>query len=462
MLEECPVLGWAASGGMALTGRADGPPVVSPAPAFGLLTTAVDELSAVTRAIGVEVRADAGELLTGRAALAGFGRRGRVSAGGSARLLRAADGWCAVNLSRPDDVAAVPAIVRVVRGAERRMTEEDPGGADGANEIWDALEHAAARSEAADLADAAQLLGVPAAALPASVGSVDTLGGEWPPVRVTRIGDRSACARLAGAVVVDLSSMWAGPLCARLLGLAGADVIKVETPNRPDGARAGERRFFDWLHGGHRSVAVDFRSETGRQALAALLAAADVVIEASRPRALAALGLAPEMIPHRAGQVWLSITGYGRGDGGQAGLVAFGDDAAVAGRLVGWARGTGRAGDVEPVFCVDAIADPLTGLCGAIAVARSVASGGGELIDLSMRSVAAAFARAPSVGHGPHSLRMQVAAAGGPDAMVTCGWLGQEQAVLLPRAPADGMAGGAAEMGADTASVLAWLAAGHA
>src|ERR1700729_1591723 len=85
MLEGCPVLGWAASGGMALTGRADGAPVGSPAPAFGLLA--------------------------GRAAVAGFRRRGRVSAGGSARLLRAADGWCAVNLSRGDDVEAVPAII---------------------------------------------------------------------------------------------------------------------------------------------------------------------------------------------------------------------------------------------------------------------------------------------------------------------------------------------------------------
>ena len=157
----------------------------------------------------------------------------------------------------------------------------------------------------------------------------------------------SAGARLAGAVVVDLSSMWAGPLCARLLGLAGADVIKVETPGRPDGARAGERRFFDWLHGGHRSVVVDFRSESGRHALGALIAAADVVIEASRPRALAQLGLAPEMIPHREGQVWLSITGYGRGDPAASELVAFGDDAAVAGGLVGWTgTGLGDDGDV--------------------------------------------------------------------------------------------------------------------
>src|SRR5580693_7699185 len=117
MLERCPVLGWAASGGMALTGQADGTPVASPAPAFGLLSAVVSELAAVTRSTGVEVRADPGELLAGRAAVAGFRRRGRVSAGGSARLLRAADGWCAVNLSRGDDVEAVPAIIGWLGGA---------------------------------------------------------------------------------------------------------------------------------------------------------------------------------------------------------------------------------------------------------------------------------------------------------------------------------------------------------
>jgi hypothetical protein len=453
MLEECPVLGWAASGGMALTGYADGAPAASPAPAFGLLASLAGELAAVTRATGVEVRADPGELVAGRAALAGFRRRGQVSAGGSARLLRAADGWCAVNLSRDDDVAAVPAIIGALGVSGR--------GADG---VWGELEAAALGTRAEVLAETAQLLGVPAGALPSAARPAAGVsgpgpGGGWWPGRSGRIASPSAGTRLAGAVVVDLSSMWAGPLCARLLGLAGADVIKVEAASRPDGARAGERRFFDWLHAGHRSVVLDFRAASGRRALAALLATADVVIEASRPRALAQLGLAPEMLPHRDGQVWLSITGYGRGDGAMAQRVAFGDDAAVAGGLVGWVGGgsAGRGWGVgEPVFCADAIADPLTGVCGALAVARSVAAGGGQLIDLAMRDVAAGFAAAPAVDHGPHSVAL--VGAGGGDAVVTCAALGLEQAVRPPRPPV--VSGAAAEIGADTADVLAWLGAG--
>jgi hypothetical protein len=452
---------------MALTGLRDGPPAVSPAPALAMLRAVSGQLAEVTAQTGSRVQADPAELLTGRAALAGFTRQGRVSAGGASRLLRSADGWCAVTLSRPDDAAAVPAILGAlgepgVGGSRDAGGGRDPAASSGVfssaiypkghpvsgaagqrpGAAWEALEAAARRHSAGALAAAAQLLGVPAAALPRDRDPPDRRTVPWPPWRVSRIAAPSPAARLAGAVVADLSSMWAGPLCARLLGLAGADVIKVETPDRPDGARAGDREFFGWLHAGHRSLLADFKTKAGRATLARLLSAADVVIEASRPRALANLGLAPESIPHRDGQVWLSITGYGRATPER---VAFGDDAAVAGGLVGWA-----AADAGPVFCADAIADPLTGICGALAVATSLAAGGGQLIDLAMRSVAAAFAAAPGCDHGPHEVR--------PDGTVTCPLLDRAQPVLPPRRPRlDGRAP-APELGADTAAVLDWLA----
>jgi crotonobetainyl-CoA:carnitine CoA-transferase CaiB-like acyl-CoA transferase len=359
---------------MALTGHPDGAPVASPAPVLAMLGEVTERLARATEEIGEPVRADPAELITCRAALAGLRRAGGVSAGGSSFLLRSADGWCAVSVGRPDDLAAVPAILGILG--------IDPGDLDEAHlatRARSSLAAAALGLAAEDLAAAAQLLGVPAAALPPASrpptpqpAPVPATDRGWPPWRVTRIAPPSTGARLAGAVVADLSSMWAGPLCARLLGLAGADVIKVESPGRPDGARVGNREFFDWLHAGHRSLAADFRTAPGRAALGALLNAADVVIEASRARALRALGLAPDMIPHRDGQVWLSITGYGRAAPER---VAFGDDAAVAGGLVGWTSGGPTP---EPVFCADAIADPLTGVCGALAVARSVAAGGGN------------------------------------------------------------------------------------
>ena len=217
---------------MALTGQADGAPIPSPAPVLAMLGTVTDEFARVTRDAGTGVSADPAELFTVRAALAGFTRRGRISAGGSSYLLRAADGWCAVTLSRRDDVAAVPAILGVLGLHAAELAAEPLA----------ALAAAVLARPAGDVAAAAQLLGVPAAALPTATVPMT---GSLPPSRTVHIAPASASARLTGAVVADLSSMWAGPLCARLLGLAGADVINVESPDRPDGARAGNREFFD-------------------------------------------------------------------------------------------------------------------------------------------------------------------------------------------------------------------------
>ena len=89
--------------------------------------------------------------------------------------------------------------------------------------------------------------------------------------------------------------------------------------------------------------------------------------------------------------MWLRITGHGA-DGERANWVAFGDDAAVAGGLVG---GT----DSDPVFCGDAIADPLTGLHAALAVAESLSRGGGEMIELAMAAVAADVRPGLTVDH---------------------------------------------------------------
>jgi crotonobetainyl-CoA:carnitine CoA-transferase CaiB-like acyl-CoA transferase len=185
-----------------------------------------------------------------------------------------------------------------------------------------------------------------------------------------------------GLLVADLSSLWAGPLCGQLLARAGAVVVKVESPRRPDGTRRGESAFFDWMNFGKLSYAVDFDDDT--DAVRQLLTAADVVIEGSRPAALRRRGLSADDVPGRAGRIWLRIRGYR----GQPYRSAFGDDAAVAGGLVG-------DGTRGPVFCGDAIADPLTGLEAVRAVAQSLRRGGDEVIDVSMAQVAARYAALP-------------------------------------------------------------------
>ncbi|WP_328685626.1 CoA transferase [Streptomyces sp. NBC_00343] len=292
-----------------------------------------------------------------RAQLAGLERPGRTSANGSCHLLQATDGWAAVNLARPDDLAAVPALLALLG------SPDEPEG----------LRAAVRGGKAADAVEGARLLGI-TAAVPGSAQGVR------PAVHAERFGER--CTRAKTEIrIVDFSALWAGPLCARLLGLAGARVLKVESATRPDGARFGTPAFYRWLHDGHDNLVVDFAPG----ALDEIVAEADVVIEASRPRALRRLGLrAEEFLAARPGRVWVGITGYGR----ENDRIAFGDDASVAGGL------TGYDPNGDPVFLGDALADPVTGVFAAQAAARSLAEGGGELLCVSMAACAATLADA--------------------------------------------------------------------
>jgi len=184
-------------------------------------------------------------------------------------------------------------------------------------------------------------------------------------------------------LVIDLSSLWAGPLCTHLIGLLGARVIKVESITRPDGARAGSQAFFDLLNAGKESVALDLASARGREQLGALLARADIVVEATRPRALEQMGIkAVDVVQAGTGKVWLSITGYGR-EAPMREWIAYGDDAGVAAGL-SWLLRQAGAGNV---FCADAIADPLTGLQTALLGWAAWSRGGGVLLDVSLHGV---------------------------------------------------------------------------
>jgi hypothetical protein len=343
---------WGSSGLAYLTGLSDGPPDFSRA---NVLARAEHVAAAAGRRMHIAI--DAAGLLTGRAGLLGLTRGGRVSAGGASRLLAARDGWCAITLSRPDDVSAVPALLRA---------DEVPA------DPWPALQRWAATRPVSAITERAGLLDIPAAALGEAAAASP---------RVRRMGSRAHAGEPAGLLVADLSSMWAGPLCGQLLARAGAIVVKIESPHRPDGTRDGNRAFFDWINGEKLSYCLDFDGQADE--LRELLAVADIVIEGSRPAALERRRLGPDHVTPRAGRIWLRISGY------DDPRPAFGDDAAVAGGLAGTAID-------GPVFCGDAIADPLTGLDAALAVVESLGRGGGELIHVSMAAVAATYAALPT------------------------------------------------------------------
>jgi hypothetical protein len=341
---------------MALTGRADGPPLGPPNRLVPGLRETAAEIARWSGRLGCEVVIDPLRTLTARAAIAGFSRQGTTSCGGATRLLPVKDGWVALALARDEDVELLPAWLECERPADD-------------SDLWDWIANAIRERTGDDLEARATLLGLPVGVLPAR-------RPDRPPTIATGIGDAAPVTELSDRVAVDLSSLWAGPLCGRILSDAGLRVIKVESTSRPDGARQGPAAFFDLLNAGKESIVLDFRDPTQRAGLRRLVSEAAVVIEASRPRALAQLEIEPG--PQH---VWISITGYGRA----AGRVAFGDDAAVGGGLV-------CCDEQGPVFCADAVADPVTGMTAAAAALAALARGGRWLLDVSMAAAAGRLA----------------------------------------------------------------------
>ena len=422
-----PALAWAASGAMALTGPAGRAPVVAPGDLAGCARDAIEALRLLAGDAWRGGTLDGAALLGERAAIMCLGRRGTVSAGGACRLLPTAAGWIAINLPRDDDLASLPAWLG-------EPLHGDP---------WDFVAERVARRAARPMVARARLLGLAAAeAVPPPVRP-------RPWCRVERCAPPISRPRHREPLVVDLSSLWAGPLAAHLLGLAGARVIKVESVHRPDGARRGAPAFYDLLNADKESVVVDLRSAADRARLRALIASCDVVVESARPRALAQLGIdARELVASVPGLTWVGITGYGR-TGRGANWIAFGDDAAVA---AGLATATGMAGGAaSPLFCADAVADPLTGLYAAVAALDSWRRGGGRLVDVALRAVvAAALARHPGGRDATVEVRRGCAPGAEPAWDIVAD--GRRQPVAPPRArPACGVA---RSLGADTDAVL--------
>lgn len=350
---------WLASGLVELTGPAGGTPVIPPGYAATRARRLTEWIQAATSNTGPPVRLDGARLLGERAAMLRLSRQGRSTPGGGGRLLRTADGWAAISCVRPDDGDLLGALMGVSVGGRKGRAP------------WSEFEAWAAGVPSGEVDSGCALLGIAGGAVTTPRTAEPSRG----PAPAADVDLSSLTPRnVEGAVVVDFSALWAGPLCAHLLGLAGARVIKVETDTRPDGARRGHRGFYDLLHAGHESVSVSPEKAADRHFLSALVERADIVIEASRPRALARFGIDARASAGR-GTAWISITARGR----SVDRIGFGDDvAACAGLLAHDSSGL-------PVFAGDALADPLTGLTAAVHALSTQAAG--KITDLPMYDV---------------------------------------------------------------------------
>lgn len=193
---------------------------------------------------------------------------------------------------------------------------------------------------------------------------------------------------LAGIRVVDFTHDWAGPHAARQLAEQGAEVIKIEYPQRLDGMRGGYpgrvndfARFWQ-LHANKRSVTLDLRQGSHLELCRRLIADSDIVIENSRPGVMQRLGLGFEDLRAlRPDIIMLSMSAFGA-SGPYADYAGYGGGIEAASGLQSL---TGYDAD-GPRYRVREM-DVINGIFGAAAAAAALLhrrhGGGGQWIDLS-------------------------------------------------------------------------------
>lgn len=188
--------------------------------------------------------------------------------------------------------------------------------------------------------------------------------------------------------VVDLSTVLAGPGCARYLADFGADVIKVERPGAGDSIRdmgwrdpRDDVTFFSKIVGrGKRTMVLDLKTAEGLDVMRRLCDSADVLVENLRPGKLEALGLAPdELIARNPRLVITRVSGFGQ-DGPYAGRPGF---ATLAEAMSGFAAINGEP-DGPPLLPPIALTDEVTALVAAFATMVAVHSGVGQVVDVNL------------------------------------------------------------------------------
>ena len=194
---------------------------------------------------------------------------------------------------------------------------------------------------------------------------------------------------LDGVRVIDLSRLVSGNMVSLQLADFGAEVIKIEDPQRGDPLRVwqinGVSVHWKVYSRNKKSVALNLRDARGRELLSDLVGGARVLIENFRPGTLETMGLGPESLHRRnPGLIILRVSGWGQ-DGPYRDRPGFGT---LVESMSGYAARTGFA-DREPVLPPTALADMVAGLYGATAVLVAlreieVKGGKGQVIDLPL------------------------------------------------------------------------------
>jgi len=197
---------------------------------------------------------------------------------------------------------------------------------------------------------------------------------------------------LSGLKVLDFSHQFSGPFATMILGDAGADIIKVESPGRGDGIRYEGKLspeigspFFWGSNRNKRSITLNLKDERGLAMALELATQADVVVENFRPGVMDRLGLGYEAIRRvRPEIIYLSVSAFG-----QTGPMADRPGMDLILQATSGMMGiTGESDDRSPVKLGPPVIDITTALYGAIALLLAIRhrdqTGEGQHVELSM------------------------------------------------------------------------------
>ena len=218
---------------------------------------------------------------------------------------------------------------------------------------------------------------------------------------------------LAGMRVLDLSTVLAIPYCGGLLTDLGAEVIKIEAPNRLDAMRNNDwltreagpgddpwnrAGGFQTINRGKRSFVLNLAEERGREVFRKLVAVSDVVINNYTPRVLRGWGLGfDELVKIRPDLILLSNTGYGS----SGPWSPFPTQGTVLENTMGITAYTGYRGD-KPWKAGQSYPDFITCWTGLTALMAAVlhrkATGNGQWIDMGMYQIGVALMPEPILG----------------------------------------------------------------
>ena len=203
--------------------------------------------------------------------------------------------------------------------------------------------------------------------------------------------DPATPGALDGIRVIEIGTLIAGPFAGRLLGDQGADVVKIEAPDRPDPLRTWGQvhedgfGFFWTVHARNkRCITLDLRSARGQELFLRLVATADVVVESFRPGTLERWGLGYDVLASaNPGLVLARVSGYGQ-TGPMAAQPGY---ASVAEARAGLRFVNGFPGE-PPVRMALSLGDSLAGMFAAqgilLALVARVRTGRGQVVDAAL------------------------------------------------------------------------------